>query len=147
MGRMSRDKGSRFERFVAQRLRQAFPSYFDAIRRGKQSHRADEDDVTGLPGIWNECQDAVDPDPVGKLQQAINDAPAGCLPVAITHKTRARGVKATVRASDLVRVWMLSASSPSTDTPVTLDFEAWLSLLRNAHPKLVAHMAGLKEDT
>lgn len=136
MGLKSRRKGAAFERLIARQFREWFPQYAHHVRRGKQSHLADECDVPGLPGIWSELEDAVDPSPLAKLDQAIGDAPPGDIPVAITHKTRARRIKATLRLSDLVRVWLLASESPSVHAPVTVDLDDWLYLLKHALPRM-----------
>ena len=138
MGLKSRVKGKVFERVVARILREAFPEYAESIRRSDQGHGAADCDVTGLPGLWFECEDAASPNPAGKLAQAIGDAPSGRMPIAVTHKKGARRIKASLRLSDLVRIWLLAAESHAVHSMVTLDLADLLALLKVAHPRLAA---------
>ena len=106
MGKMQRDKGKRFERQIARKLRESFPKYAEVIRRSIQSRQAEESDVTGLPGFWIECQDAANPTPLKKLKQAERDVQVADLvdeliPVAVTHKSRAKDIFVTLRLHHL----------------------------------------------
>lgn len=75
-GARSRNSGKRFEKEVARELRRLFPAYAHQIRRALQAHKAWESDVTGVPGLWVECQFAKRPTPLAKLRQAYRDAKA-----------------------------------------------------------------------
>lgn len=106
MGKMQRDKGKRFERQIAKKLREKFPEYSEEIRRSIQSRQAEESDVTGLPGLWVECQDAAVPTPKQKLLQAERDVHVANLyrkiiPIAVTHKSRAKEIFVTLRLANL----------------------------------------------
>ena len=106
MGKMQREKGKRFERLIANKLREFFPEHTDEIRRSIQSREAEESDVTGLPGLWVECQDAILPTPLKKLEQAERDVRANNLelsiiPIAVTHQIRAKAIYVTLRLSHL----------------------------------------------
>lgn len=106
MGKMQRDKGKRFERQIAKKLRERFPKHADEIRRSIQSRQAEESDVTGLPGLWIECQDAAVPTPLKKLEQAERDVIVAKLeeeliPIAVTHKSRAKDIRVTLRLAHL----------------------------------------------
>ena len=106
MGKMQREKGKRFERLIAKKLREVFPEYTEEIRRSVQSREAEESDVTGLPGFWVECQDAIKPTPLKKLEQAERDVTANklngkILPIAITHKKNTTEIHVTMRMHHL----------------------------------------------
>ena len=106
MGKMQRNKGKRFERLIAKKLREAFPEYSEEIRRSVQSREAEESDVTGLPGFWVECQDAAKPTPLKKLEQAerdvmVNKLTGKILPIAVTHKKNTVEIYVTMRMHHL----------------------------------------------
>jgi hypothetical protein len=106
MGKMQREKGKRFERLIANKLREFFPEHAEIIRRSIQSREAEESDVAGLPGLWVECQDAITPTPLKKLEQAegdirMNKLESDIIPIAITHKIRAKDIIVTLRLSHL----------------------------------------------
>jgi len=106
MGKLSRDKGKVFERKIARCLRETFPQHAEEIRRSIQSRQAEESDVTGLPGFWVECQDAITPTPTKKLEQAEHDVRVANLtetiiPVAVTHKIRCKDIFVTIRLHHL----------------------------------------------
>lgn len=87
MGRLSRDKGKRFERQIAAALR----GVAGDTRRGWQTRSgSDEPDVIceALPGCWLECKTGARPNIVAAMEQARTAAPAGVAPVAITHWDR-----------------------------------------------------------
>lgn len=134
MGKLSRNKGKAFERKIARAYREAIPEIAEEVRRSDQSHQADDSDVTGLPGLWTECEDAREPNPLKKLEQAERDAKDGRIPVAITHKMRAKSVQATLRLRDLVQLFNENAGDVgmSEDQPVTMDFDDFLVLYRGS---------------
>lgn len=136
MGKFSRDKGKRFERKIASILRARFPEHAMNIRRSIQSRQAEESDVTGIPGLWLELQDAADPTPDDKLAQAIGDAPPGDLPVAITHKTRTKSVEVSLRLRDFLTLSCAAGSpTPPLDTArVQVDLETFLVMVERAKP-------------
>lgn len=138
MGMKSRRKGKVFERAIAARLRDEFPEHAESIRRSDQGNGAATCDVTGMPMLWIECQDASreNSDPIGKLQQAIADAPEEEFPVAVTHVKGARSIECTMRASDFLRLWLAAETPNLTKVPVTFDWEDFLRLVHAALPKL-----------
>jgi len=106
MGIMQRNKGKRFERLIAKKFREYFPEFAEEIRRSIQSREAEESDVTGLPGFWVECQDAIRPTPLKKLEQAERDIAANklfgeILPIAITHQKNTKEIYVTLRMHHL----------------------------------------------
>tara|TARA_A100001391_G_scaffold122821_1_gene83729 strand:- start:5410 stop:5880 length:471 start_codon:yes stop_codon:yes gene_type:complete len=106
MSKMQRIKGKVFERKIARKLRETFPEFADEIRRSIQSRQAEESDVTGLPGFWIECQDAKQPTPTKKLEQAERDVRVArqvdtTIPIAVTHKIRAKDILVTLRLHHL----------------------------------------------
>jgi hypothetical protein len=105
MGKTSRTKGRAFEQLVANMCRAAFPGR--TVRRGKQSHLADEPDVVveGVP-LWIECQHADRATPAKKMEQAVKDSYAQFhklppIPVVVWRRTGSREVLATIRLGDL----------------------------------------------
>ena len=115
MGAMQRRKGKVYEREVARILRGAFPAA--DVRRTSQADRAGNSDVivTGSPlfeQLWLELNDARDPNPLAKLQQAEHDIElarpsrggvALRLPIVIWHRIRERSHQVTTR------LWVLDA--------------------------------------
>lgn len=139
MGKFSRDKGKRYERKIARRLRERFPELADNIRRSIQSREAEESDVTGVPKIWLECQDAAKPTPRAKLLQAIEDVRANnidAIPVAITHKTRSKTDEVTMLADDFYAFFKKAVKAKPCvgDIRVQIDLESFLTLLEITKP-------------
>lgn len=143
MGKFSRSKGKRAERRIATVLRERFPEIAGDIRRSIQSRQAEESDICGLPGFWLENQDAAEPTPKAKLEQAIRDVCANkketeLVPVAITHKTRSKSTEVTMRAGDLFRLFVQASETtdafPFADRPVQIDFETFLDLVEVLKP-------------
>ena len=144
MSKMQRDKGKRFERQIARKLRDSFPKYAELIRRSIQSRQAEESDVTGLPGLWIECQDAANPTPLKKLKQAEHDVRVAGLvdeliPIAVTHKSRTKDIYVTLRMAHLhyifghhINDYRFSAPfAKQTDTPhVAVLFDEFLTIVR-----------------
>ena len=134
-GRLSRTKGASFERRVCQLLRARLPNA--TIRRGKQSHLADEPDVVIAGGgepwdhLWLELCDGRHPDARLKLLQAEDDCEDRGIPIAVTHKLGAKKIQATLRYCDLeTLVQRLEQDLPSPEATlsagelmmVTVDF-------------------------
>lgn len=142
MGRMQREKGKRFERQIAAELRAIWPDA--VVRRASQAERADNPDVfvEGGPAIlgrlWLELQDAAQPTPLVKLDQAENDAftwgamRTGIvrLPVVVWHKLGARTVNVTMRLWVLDHVRGAGAALGSDDV-VTMCLDSFLRILRD----------------
>ncbi len=104
MGKLSRNKGKRFERAIATKLRELGLE----TRRGWQTRSGSDDpDVIcdALGDCWIECKVGARPNVVAAMEQAREAAPAGRAPVAITH-------------------WDRGA------TLVTMDLEDWLEWVR-----------------
>lgn len=105
MGKRSREKGAQFERLICQLVRACDP--LADVRRGKQSHLADEPDVViaagagWLPRLWLECHHGAVS--IGsKLLQAERDCGDRGVPVVIWRRTGSRAINATLRFGDLV---------------------------------------------
>jgi hypothetical protein len=141
MGRMQRNKGKRFERDIAARLRVLWP---DAeIRRSSQAERAYEADVfaTGSPTLerlWLELQDAKAPTPLKKLAQAERDLAAGGphvqtdrFPVVVWHRIRELTVHVTTRmwVIDCLRGISGVTRSGADDVVVQLELGGFLGIV------------------
>lgn len=144
MGKMSRTKGCVFERKIARVFRAAWPD--TVVRRASQAERAHNPDVfiesgpTWLRHLWLELQDARQPNPLAKLEQAERDVdakrePEGVrrIPVVIWHRIHEKTVHATLRASmlDVIR------GNPWGDfdsTPLTLTLDDLITILRRNTP-------------
>lgn len=138
MGRMQREKGKRFERQIAAMFRERWPDA--VVRRASQADRAHESDVfieggpPMLKRLWIECQDARNPTPLAKLEQAEGDVGhahnpnwTNTLPVVIWHRLGAREINVTTRAwvFDSVRSNLHRVS----DAVVTLSLGDFLDVL------------------
>lgn len=89
-GKMSRDKGKRGERELAQKLREYG---FSDCRRGRQSGSADGTaDVINLPGIWIEAKRVERLELYTALSQAKSDARDGEMPVVMHRKNNCEWV-------------------------------------------------------
>jgi hypothetical protein len=145
MGLMQREKGKRFERDVAAQLRDRFGVL---VRRASQAERADNPDVfveTGpvrLQRLWLELQDARQPTPEKKLQQAESDVQAWegkresyvpRWPVVVWHRLGERTTWATLRINTLLDIVqpVPDAESELRET-VTVEFGAFLRMLEAA---------------
>lgn len=138
-GRRSRLKGKVFERKIASLFRERFPFIAPLVRRSIQSRQAEESDVTGVPGLWIECQHAADPTPIKKLQQAIRDSCTNKsidFPIAITHKTNTKDTIVTIRIIDFFRlaggVPIFPFNSDIGNMAVTVDIEVFFSILEQS---------------
>ena len=98
MGKLSRNKGARFEREVAAAFRGAFPE----ARRGFGQARSGGDvaDVAGIPGFWVECKVGARPNPLAALRQAEGNS-NGEVAVAVCKVDRETAT-ATLRLADFI---------------------------------------------
>ena len=140
-GRLSRTKGGAFERKIVRMLKARLPHA--TIRRGKQSHLADEPDVVVAGGgdqlwdrLWLELQDARTPTPELKAKQADRDSGEESLPIAVTHKLGAKTIQATMPywvldeiVNGLVYDPTYMSKSSNETVMVTLDFADLLAVL------------------
>ena len=126
----SKDKGARFERWVA--------DYF--TQEGYICHRTaqycgntgDAPDVTGLPYLHVECKSYKDTEWDPKwIAQAYRDATAGSIPVVI-HKTDYHKPKVTLSARDFTEMAIEYMSSVGMDDEilVTMDLDAFTKVYR-----------------
>lgn len=141
MGLMQRRKGRRFEQWVATQYRKR---YINAtVRRALQAHQPYEPDVVVegdapdiVKSLWTECEDAAEPNPRRKMEQAERDIQkamdAGCagryLPVVVWHRTGCRTRNASLRISDLLVILGYRVESGG-GVLLTMDFEHFLGLL------------------
>lgn len=101
MGKMSREKGKRYEREVASYLK---AQGYDC-RRGQQYCGSSGDaDVIGLPGIHIECKHAEKMSLYDWMDQAVRDAKEGELPVVFHRKNNCETL-VTMRADDWIRMY------------------------------------------
>lgn len=142
---MQRNKGKKFEREVAALLRSKFAT--STVRRASQAERAYQSDVfidgPGiLPKLWLELQDAREPDPELKLEQAERDVTnlkpkCARLPAVIWHKYREKRCWATCRVSVLAELMGLKVPKGAgqlADIVVTMDLEDFFDVLVGAVP-------------
>jgi hypothetical protein len=128
MGKMSRDKGARFERQIA--------DYF--TQEGYVCHRTaqycgntgDAPDVSGLPYIHIECKAYKDTEYDPKwMEQAKRDAHGVNIPVVI-HKTDYHKPKATLTGRDLVEMMIEYVTNNPDDIPVTMELDDFTKMYR-----------------
>lgn len=140
-GALSRTKGHNFEREVASKLRDAFPTA--TVRRSDQGFGAREADVVVqgdapalVKSLWMECQCSRKPTPLGKLYQAENDLVlyqgGDRTPVVIWRKHGARQTQATMRFGALMGITGDRCLSIHRDMPITIDFDDFLTILKVA---------------
>lgn len=149
MGKLSRVKGAVFERFVATTYRETFPEFAEFVKRASQSHSAFESDVHGLPGFWNECQDARNPTPLLKLEQAERDltrakqasnADQDRIAIAIIHKTGTPYNKTTVTMRFRSLVFLDTGrrtETGSSNIPITISWPDFLEMCGRIQPWLL----------
>lgn len=131
-----RNKGAAFERLVCKLLREAWPDC--EVRRGKQSHKADEPDVVVIPSepwnwrarLWIECQHATRATPAEKMEQARRDSSGtDCWPIVVWRATGSRSISVSMLVSvSNGEIW----SGLFGDTLATLSLEEWL---RGSRPR------------
>ena len=104
MGKMSKEKGKRFERHVAGLFRDyGYNAYRTAQYKG---NTGDAGDVEGIPHIHIECKHQERMNLYDWMEQSIADAEAegkDSLPVVI-HKANNRPVLVTMRFEDWIRL-------------------------------------------
>lgn len=82
MGKLSWDKGKRWEREVARRMAAIFGD--EHVRRGLQYRDGSECPDVIAPGMWLECKVGRLTNPRAALRQAMQDSEGkGLLPVAV----------------------------------------------------------------
>ena len=105
MGKMSREKGKRFEREVANLFKEkGFTASRSAQCMGKTGQAAD---VIGVPGIHIECKHVEKMSLYEWMAQAIRDSEAegkGNLPVVI-HKQNRKDVLVSMRFDDFMEIF------------------------------------------
>lgn len=138
MSMMQRRKGRGFEQRVARMFREHWPEAM--VIRASQAERAHNSDVFVEVGpdvlrrLWLELQDAREPSPIAKLQQAERDIAASAyphrLPCVIWHKLGARDIHVTTRA------WVFDAIRGQltyvTHTPITMTLDDFVAVLAEA---------------
>ena len=97
----SREKGARFERTLAKKLRE----YGYDTRRGQQYCGANGDaDVVGLPGIHIEAKAVEHLNIYNAMEQAINDKKDNEVP-AVFHKKNHKPILVTMRLEDWIDLY------------------------------------------
>lgn len=107
MGKMSREKGKRFERFLAGYFKDyGYDAHRSAQFRGNTGQAAD---VEGIPGIHCEAKHQERMQLYDWMQQAVSDAEkAGDGKPTVFHKQNGKDVLVTMRLDDwmdLYREW------------------------------------------
>lgn len=106
MGKMSREKGKRFERQLASKLRDYG---FEDCKRGQQYCGANGDaDVIGLPNVHIEAKHVEKMELYKWMEQSINDAKRGELP-AVFHKKNNADILVTMRLEDWIKIYSESS--------------------------------------
>lgn len=105
MGKLSREKGKRFEREVAHLFREyGYDAHRTAQYRG---NTGDAGDVEGVPGIHIEAKNQEKMHLYDWIDQSVSDAKAegkGNLPVVI-HKANSKPVLVTMRYDDWIQMY------------------------------------------
>ena len=97
----SREKGARFERTLANKLRE----YGYDTRRGQQYCGANGDaDVVGLPGIHIEAKAVEHLNIYNAMEQAINDKKDDEVP-AVFHKKNRKPILVTMKLEDWIDLY------------------------------------------
>ncbi len=107
MGKMQRDKGARFERLIASKLKDY--GFKDARRTAQYcGNTGDASDVIGLPTIHIECKAQEKMQLYDWMAQAIHDsAKSGKMP-AVIHKKNNHDILVTMRFDDFMKVYINS---------------------------------------
>ena len=97
----SREKGARFERTLAAKLRE----YGYACRRGQQYSGANGDaDIVGLPGLHVEAKAVERLNLYDAMAQAKRDARPGEIPV-VMHKKNNHNILVTLELPDFMTIY------------------------------------------
>lgn len=101
MGKSSREKGKRGERELAHVLNE----YGFDCRRGQQFCGKNGDaDVVGLPGIHIECKRVEKLNIENAMEQSVNDAREGEIPV-VTHRKNGKPWLVTLRLEGFMELY------------------------------------------
>lgn len=111
MGKMSKEKGARFERELASLLRAE--GFQDAERTAQHSGKnGGEPDVKGVPGIHIEAKHVERMQLYDWMEQAVRDCKdkgSGDLP-AVFHRQNYKDVLVTMRFEDFMKIYREYAS-------------------------------------
>lgn len=124
----SRDKGARFERWVADYFTQeGYVCHRTAQYCGKTG---DAPDVSGLPYVHIECKAYASTEWDDKwMEQAKRDSQGNNIPVVI-HKTDYHKPKATLTGRDLVEMMIEYVTNNPDDIPVTMELDDFTKMYR-----------------
>ena len=142
MGAKSRDKGARFERWVADYLRQ---EGYDCRRSAQYcGNTGDAPDVIGLPYIHIECKAYKDKEwDDSWMEQAKRDAHGNSIPVVL-HKVDYHKPKATLCGRDIVEMLIEFIASSKDDVLVTLEIDDFIKMYREY--EAVRYLDGRSKD-
>lgn len=103
MGKMSRDKGARFERIIASYFREyGYDAHRTAQYCGKTGKAAD---VEGVPGLHIECKHCERMSLYDWMDQAVRDTKNEIKPVVI-HKANNKPILVTMRLEDFMALYV-----------------------------------------
>ena len=127
MGKMSKDKGARFERQIADYFTQeGYVCHRSAQYCGKTGEAPD---VVGLPYIHIECKSYKDTEWDDKwMEQAKRDAKYKHIPIVV-HKIDRHKPKVTLTAWDLSQM-IATGEFDDYDTLVTLDLDSFTRIYK-----------------
>jgi hypothetical protein len=105
-GSARRRKGHVGERQLATKLREAFPEFAAAIKRGLQAQTGGRSncDVQGLPGFHIEHKSQKKPNMKAAYEQAVRDADGKGFPLAVVQCDNARERLCVIGLTDLCRI-------------------------------------------
>lgn len=102
IGKASRDKGKRFERQIANKLKE----YGFEAHRGQQfCGRNGDADVVGLPNVHIECKAVESLNLYGAMEQSISDARENEVPIVI-HKKNNKPILVTMLFDDYMAMYI-----------------------------------------
>lgn len=103
MGKMSKEKGKRFERFVVG----LFKEYgYDARRSAQFCGKSEESaDVVGVPGLSVECKAQERMHLYEWMEQAVDDAQINGRRPVVIHKQNNKDVLVTMRFTDWIELY------------------------------------------
>ncbi|MBC8426400.1 hypothetical protein H8E07_19965 [bacterium] len=130
MGKRSRDKGARHERWVARTLADA--TGLDIRRTAGQCRQGSDAPDVEAPGVWLECKVGARPDPVKAYTQGIQASDGR--PVVVVWKKDRHAAQATLRLRTLTTLWPVERIGHELDGPlVTLPFDAFVGLYASVY--------------